>query len=161
MHGDPDSANGPSLSEQVDRRALLKLAGGGMVAAGLLAASPVFHDEVEAAFIPNNFHACVHVTNEDQYPYAMSALATIADNYDKAHALLIIDGSAVKALSSSDMVDQLKAANDKGADMAVATDALQINGIDPSTVPDFISAKNPGVIEVINAMVKGYHYYKP
>jgi intracellular sulfur oxidation DsrE/DsrF family protein len=144
----------------LDRRSLIKLAGAGVAAATLLGASPNSMNEVSAAFVPNNFRACIHITSEDGFQYAFSALQTIADQYKKASGRLIIDGAAVKSLTSDDMIASLKSANDKGAEIQAASDALAINGIDPSTLPDFIDTKNPGVIAVVDSQVKGYHYYK-
>lgn len=144
----------------VDRRGLFKVAGGGLVAAGLLAAAPLATGEIAEAFVPNNFRACIHVTREEDFQYAFSALETISEHYSKASGLLIIDGAAVKSLASDDMITSLTSAHDNGADIAAAADALEINGIDPTTLPDFIDVKNPGVIQVVDSQVKGYHYYK-
>jgi intracellular sulfur oxidation DsrE/DsrF family protein len=138
----------------------VKLAAGGAISGGLAAALPARPASVDAAFVPNNFRAVVHVTSEDGMQYAFAALETITENYDKATARLVIDGSAVKLLTTDDGLNSIKAAHDAGAEIVVANDALAINGIDPSTLPDYIDKDNPGVIAVVDSQVKGFHYYK-
>ena len=141
--------------DRVNRRMLVKTAAAGVAASGLIVAP-----SAAAAFVPNNFHALIHVTNADGMQYAFSALQTIAEHYDKATGRLIIDGSAVAMLATDDGLKSLEAADKAGADILAARDALQINGIDPDSLPDFIDAKETGIIAVIDAQIKGFHYYK-
>jgi intracellular sulfur oxidation DsrE/DsrF family protein len=155
-----DQAGGEAAQNAIDRRSLLKVTGGALAAAAIYAAAPIASNEVAEAFVPNNFHACIHITREDDFQYAFSALQTISEQYKKATGRLIVDGGAVKSLTSDDMIASLKSANDKGAEIKAASDALAINGVDPTSLPDFIDAKNPGVIAVVDAQVKGFHYYK-
>lgn len=147
--------------ERLDRRTLIKVAAGGVAATGLLAMAPEPSGAEPAALVPNNFRAAIHVTDEDSLQYAYSALETIAEHYKKADGQLIIDGSAVKVLATDDGLNNLKSAHDAGAEIVAANDALVIHGIDPKSLPDFINVDNPGVIAVIDAQVKGFHYYKP
>ena len=44
---------------------------------------------------------------------------------------------------------------------ALASDALAANGIDPTSLPDYINSENPGVIAVLESQSTGYLYYKP
>ncbi len=144
----------------LDRRALMKVAAGGLVAGGLITAAPWMAGEAEAAFVPNNFRAVVHVTRQEDFTYAFSSLDTIAQHYKKATGRFIIDGDAVKGLTDEDILGQLKSAKDAGAEIVAASDALSVNGIDPDSLPDYVDTDNPGVIAVVDAQVKGYHYYK-
>lgn len=147
--------------ERLDRRTLIRVAAGGVAATGLLAAVPEPSGAAPAALVPNNFRAAIHVTDENSLQYAYSALETIAEHYKKADGQLIIDGAAVKILATDDGLNNVKSAHDAGADIVAANDALAIYGIDPKSLPDFINVDNPGVIAVIDAQVKGFHYYKP
>ncbi len=144
----------------LDRRSMMKVAAGGLLVGGLLAVAPRGSEEAEAADVPNNFRAVVHITRQEDFPYAFSSLDTIAQHYSKAKGLFLIDGAAVKGLTDSGILDQLKSANDAGAEIAVANDALSMNGIDPSSLPDYVNSDNPGIIFAVEAQVKGYHYYK-
>ena len=146
--------------DRIDRRTLMKVATSGVAVAGLLTVAPTEANSVSAAFVPNNFRAAIHVTSEDGMQYAYSALETIANNYSKASGRLIIDGAAVKLLTTDDGLSNVKSVHDAGADVVAASDALAINGIDPSTLPDYIDTSNPGVIAVVDSQVKGFHYYK-
>jgi len=146
--------------DRFDRRTLMKVATGGVAAAGLLAVAPSAAPSVAAAFVPNNFRAAIHVTSEDGMQYAYSALETIANNYSKASGRLIIDGAAVKLLTTDVGLSNVKSAHDAGAEIVAANDALAINGIDPTTLPDYVDTSNPGVIAVVDSQVKGFHYYK-
>ena len=110
--------------------------------------------------MPNNFRAVVHITRQEDFTYAFSSLDTIAQHYKKATGRLIIDGDAVKGLTDDDILAQLKSADDAGAEIVAANDALSVNGIDPDSLPDYVNTDNPGVIAVVDAQVKGYHYYK-
>jgi len=148
-------------SERLDRRTLIKVAAGGVATTSVLAIAPEPSGAAPAALVPNNFRAAIHVTDEDSLQYAYSALETIAEHYEKADGQLILDGSAVKILATDDGLNNLKSAHDAGADIVAANDALAIHGIDPKSLPDFINVDNPGVIAVIDAQVKGFHYYKP
>ena len=85
----------------------------------------------------------------------------IAESYKKATGRLIIDGDAVNSLSDQGMLDQLKSANDADAEILAASDALEINGIDASSLPDYIDSSMPGLIAVLESETKGYHYFKP
>lgn len=143
----------------LDRRSLMKVATGGLIVGGLVATLGDTH-RAEAAFVPNNFRAAVHITRQEDLPYAFSSLDTIAQHYKKATGRLIFDGDAVKSLTDDNVLAQVKSANDAGAEIVAANDALSINGIDPSSLPDYINTDNPGVIAVVDAQVKGYHYYK-
>jgi intracellular sulfur oxidation DsrE/DsrF family protein len=72
----------------------------------------------------------------------------------------VIDGDAVKALTDDDILGQIKSANDAGAEIVAANDALSINGIDSDSLPDYIDTGNPGIIAVVDAQTKGFQYYK-
>ena len=146
--------------ESLDRRALLKAAAGGLAVGGLLVSAPWTSGDAEAAFVPNNFRAVVHITRQEDFPYAFSSLDTIAQHYKKATGRLIVDGDAVKGLTDDDTLGQIKSANDAGAEIVAASDALNINEIDPASLPDYVNSDNSGVIAVVDAQVKGYHYYK-
>ena len=151
-------SHGKLDDESLDRRSLMKVAAGGLVAGGLLATAPRFSGEVEAASVPSNFRAVVHITRLENFPYAFSSLETIAKNYKKATGRLIVDGDAVKGLTADDILGQIEAANDAGAEIYAASDALSINGIDPSSLPKFVNSGDPGVIAVVDAQIKNYHY---
>lgn len=155
-----DEAHTPntSVSVETDRRGLIRGALG--ISAGVAAFAVPLQRHADAADVPDNFRAAIHITEESSFPYALSALQTIHDDYHKASGRLIIDGDAVNGLVSTATIDALKAAHDDGADIQAASDALAINGIDPSTLPDFVSVGDPGLILVLEAQVKGYHYYK-
>ena len=144
----------------LDRRAMMKVAVGGLLVGGLLSAAPSFSHEAEAADVPNNFRAVVHITRQEDYASAFSSLDTIAQHYKKATGRLLIDGEAVKGLTDTGILDQLKSADDAGTEIVVANDALSTNGIDPDSLPDYVNSDNPGVIAAVEAQVKGYHYYK-
>jgi intracellular sulfur oxidation DsrE/DsrF family protein len=146
--------------DALDRRALMKVAAGGVAAASLIALSPLAGNTAQAAFLPNNFRAIVHVTRQEDFPYAFSSLDTIAQHYSKATGRLVIDGDAVKALTDDDILGQIKSANDAGAEIVAANDALSINGIDSDSLPDYIDTGNPGIIAVVDAQTKGFQYYK-
>jgi len=143
-----------------DRRKVLKAASGAAVVGGVALSAHNAQAALLPSAVPNNFRAVVHVTNEEGLPYAYAALETITEDYKKAKGLLVIDGSAVKILTTDEGLANLKAVKDAGADVAAANDALAINGIDPESLPDFIDVDNPGVIAVVDAQVKGFHYYK-
>jgi intracellular sulfur oxidation DsrE/DsrF family protein len=115
---------------------------------------------VAAQSVPNNFRSVVHITRQEDFVYAFSSLDTIARHYKKATGRLIVDGDAVKGLTDDDILGQLKSANDAGAEIVAASDALSINGIDPSTLPDYVNTDNPGLIAVVEAQTKGYQYVK-
>lgn len=158
MPKDDARTTDPSLLADTDRRGLLRYAIG--VSAGIAALAVPSQRNTYAADVPDNFRAAIHITEEASFPYALSALQTIHDDYHKASGRLIIDGNAVNGLASQSTLDTLKTAHDDGADIVAASDALEINGIDPSTLPDFVSVGDPGLILVLEAQVKGYHYYK-
>lgn len=150
-----------ATDERLDRRDLLKVAAGGVLVGGFLAATPLVQGDGEvAAMVPNNFRGLVHVTNEDGLQYAYSALSVIAEHYKDAKGRLVIDGSAVKILTTDDGLNNIKAIHDQGSDIVAASDALQINGIDKDSLPDYIDTDNPGIIAVIDGLTKGFQYYK-
>jgi len=152
----PDDQNEGAL----DRRAMMKVAAGGLLVGGLLSIAPRATEDAEAADVPNNFRAVVHITRQEDFTYAFSSLDTIAQHYKKATGKFLIDGEAVKGLTDSGILDQLKSAHDAGAEIVVASDALSMNGIDPDSLPDYVNSDNPGVIAAVESQVKGYHYYK-
>lgn len=153
---EPANAEFDSSETRVSRRTLVKTAAFGLTASGLAGTT----SEPAEAFVPNNFHALIHVTHPDSMPYAYSALQTIAEHYEKATGRLVIDGSAVTILTASDDLDRLEAASKAGSEIIVAHDALEINGIDSDSLPDFIQTDDTGLIAVVDAQVKGFHYYK-
>ena len=146
-------------AESLDRRSLMKVATGGLLAGVVLAAAPQFSGDTEAASVPNNFRAVVHITRLENFPYAFSSLETIAKEYKKATGRLIVDGDAVKGLNDDDILGQIQTANDAGAEIYAASDALSINGIDPSSLPKYINSGDPGVIAVVEAQSKQYYYF--
>ena len=156
-----DRNDGADEDNRLDRRTLMKVAAGSAVVGGLLVTAPGHTGAALPATVPNNFRAAVHVTDEAAMQYAYSALATISEHYSKAKGRLIIDGAAVKILTTEDGLNNVKSVHDGGADIWVANDALAINGIDPTSLPDFINTDNPGVIAVLESQSTGYLYYKP
>lgn len=143
-----------------DRRALMKIAAGGAAAGGLLFTAVGNTGAAPPAMVPKNFRAAVHVTDATTMQYAYSALETISQNYSSAKGRLIIDGAAVKILATEDGLNNVKSVHDAGADVWVANDALAINGIDPTSLPDFINSDNPGIIAVLESQSTGYMYFK-
>jgi intracellular sulfur oxidation DsrE/DsrF family protein len=139
---------------------MVKAAIAGVSSGMVLPLLPRSSDGVEAASVPNNFRAIVHITRQEDFTYAFSSLAIIAQKYKKATGRLLIDGAAVTSLTDDDVLTQLKSASDAGAEILAASDALSINNIDPSSLPDFIEAKNPGVIAIVDAQINRYHYMK-
>lgn len=144
----------------LDRRSVIRAAVGGVAVGTLLPFVPETSTGVSAASVPNNFRAIIHVTRQDDFPYAFSSLATIAQSYKKATGRLLIDGDAVKSLTDETVLAQLESANDAGAEIAAASDALSINGLDPSSLPSYVDTKDPAVIAVVDAQINRYHYLK-
>jgi intracellular sulfur oxidation DsrE/DsrF family protein len=155
-----EQSDSSTRDSRLDRRTILKVASGAAVAGGVALSAHSAQAALLPPAVPNNFRAVVHVTNEDGLQYAYAALETITEHYKKAKGRLVVDGSAVKILATDEGLANVTAAHDAGAEIAAANDALAINGIDPESLPDFIDASNPGVIAVVDAQVKGYHYYK-
>lgn len=160
-HTEQNANEAEPVDDRLDRRMLIKAAAGGVVAGGLVLAAPAAVSVAAEAQVPNNFHALIHVTNQEGMQYAFSALQTMSDHYSKAKGRLVIDGSAVGVLADKDGLASLESVSKKdGIEIFAASDALEINQIDTDSVPDFIDASNTGIIAVIDAQIKGYHYYK-
>ncbi|MCA9858783.1 MAG: hypothetical protein KC438_03635 [Thermomicrobiales bacterium] len=155
---EPDDA--AQLDSGMDRRTLIKGAAGATAALGLRTAISDRSAAAPLPFVPSDFRAVIHVTRADDLPYAFSALQTIADHYSKASGRLVLDGSAVTSLTSDQTLDALQQAHEHGAEIVAASDALEINGVDVSSLPDFVNTKETGLIAVVDAQLKGFHYYK-
>lgn len=147
----------------VTRRRTIALLGAGMAATsggGSVAAQDATPAATPA--VPEDFKVVLHAGQEQNWPYVLSNLKNLTEEWPNARIRVVADGSAVYTLQgSSDQLTDLAAAAAAGVPVDVCPNALKEHQIDPADIPAYALTNLGGVVALVQAQLEGYVYIKP
>jgi uncharacterized protein len=153
------------------RRRALQTAGAALVAAAGItehaadasAQSPSASPAVAATpAIPADFNVVLHAAEVQNWPYVLSNLRNLTQEWPQARLRVVVDGSAVTSLQgTNNLTTELAQFAGAGVELQVCPNALHEHGIDPGTIPTFAQTSLGGVVALVLAHHEGFVYVKP
>ena len=112
--------------------------------------------------IAPDFKVVLHAAEVQHWPYVLSNLRNLTQEWPQAQLRVVVDGSAVTSLQGANTLTaafaQLAGA---GVQLQVCPNALHEHGIDPGTIPTFAQTSLGGVVALVLAHQEGFVYVKP
>ena len=153
------------------RRRALQSAGAALVSAvavaehtpDAVAQSPAASPAVSGTpTIPADFKAVLHAAEVENWPYVLSNLRNLTQEWPRARLRVVVDGSAVTSLQgANNLTAELAQLAAVGVELQVCPNALHEHGIDPATIPTFAQTNLGGVVALVLAHHEGFVYVKP
>ena len=127
------------------------------------AQSPVASPAVAATpAIPADFKVVLHAAEVQNWPYVLSNLRNLTQEWPQAQLRVVVDGSAVTSLQgSNNLTTELAQLAAAGVQLQVCPNALHEHRIDPGTIPTFAQTNLGGVVALVLAQHEGFAYVKP
>ena len=161
----------PGRESAWSRRRALQSAGAAVVTAvGIVghapsaaAQSPTGSPAVVATpAIPADFKVVLHAAEVENWPYVLSNLKNLTQEWPQAQLRVVVDGSAVTSLQgANNLTTELAQLAGAGVQLQVCPNALHEHAIDPGTIPTFAQTNLGGVVALVLAQHEGFAYVKP
>src|SRR5829696_7183254 len=108
------------------------------------------------------FKVVLHAAEVENWPYVLSNLKNLTQEWPQAQLRVVVDGSAVTSLQgANNLTTELGQLAQAGVQLQVCPNALHEHGIDPGTIPTFARTNLGGVVALILAQHEGFAYVKP
>jgi intracellular sulfur oxidation DsrE/DsrF family protein len=147
------------------RRRALQSAGAALasaVAIGEHAPGAVAQAPAATPTIPPDFKVVLHAAEVQNWPYVLSNLRNLTQEWPRAQLRVVVDGSAVTSLQgTNNLTAELTQLAGAGVQLHVCPNALHEHGIDPGTIPTVAQTNLGGVVALVLAQHEGYAYVKP
>jgi intracellular sulfur oxidation DsrE/DsrF family protein len=112
--------------------------------------------------VPADFKVVLHAAEVENWPYVLSNLKNLTQEWPEAHLRVVVDGSAVTSLQGlNNLTTELEHLTGAGVQLQVCPNALHEHGIDPGTIPTFAQTSLGGVVALVLAHQEGFVYVKP
>ena len=112
--------------------------------------------------IPADFKVVLHAAEVQNWPYVLSNLRNLTQEWPRARLRVVVDGSAVTSLQgANNLTAELDKFAGAGVELQVCPNALHEHGIDPGTIPTFAQTSLGGVVALVLAQHEGFAYVKP
>lgn len=147
------------------RRRALPAIGGMAAGAGLAGPrkeAAMAQETATPSPLPPDFKVVFHVGQAQNWPFVLSNLRNVTNDWPQAQLRVVVDGSAVLVLQGQNsLTDELGAVAAKGVTVQVCPNALAEHKIDPATIPSYATTTLGGVVALVTAQREGYAYIKP
>jgi uncharacterized protein len=115
-----------------------------------------------APAIPADFKVVLHAAEIQNWPYVLSNLRNLTQEWPRAQLRVVVDGSAVTSLQgTNNLTTELTQLAGGGVQLQVCPNALHEHGIDPGSIPSFAQTGLGGVVALVLAHQEGFVYVKP
>jgi uncharacterized protein len=112
--------------------------------------------------VPPDFKVVLHAAEEQNWPYVLSNLRNLTQEWPRAHLRVVVDGTAVYTLQGeNDLTTELAKMDAAGVEVHVCPNALHEHQIDPTTIPSYAQTSLGGVVALVLAQHEGFVYVKP
>jgi intracellular sulfur oxidation DsrE/DsrF family protein len=112
--------------------------------------------------IPADFKVVLHAAEVQNWPYVLSNLKNLIQEWPRAQLRVVVDGSAVTSLQgTNNLTAELAQLAGAGVQLQVCPNALHEHGIDPGSIPSFAQTSLGGVVALVLANQEGFVYVKP
>ena len=153
------------------RRRALQSGGAAVVAAmgigqhvrGAAAQTPAGTPDTAASpTIPDDFKVVLHAAEVQHWPYVLSNVRNLTDEWPRAQLRIVVDGSAVTGLQGeNNLTTELGRLAALGVAVHVCPNALHEHQIDSATIPTYAQTSLGGVVALVLAHQEGFVYVKP
>ena len=108
------------------------------------------------------FKVVLHAAEVENWPYVLSNLKNLTQEWPQAQLRVVVDGSAVTSLQgANNLTTELAQLAGAGVQLQVCPNALHEHGIDPDTIPNYAQTNLGGVVALVLAQHEGFAYVKP
>jgi uncharacterized protein len=112
--------------------------------------------------IPADFKVVLHAAEVQNWPYVLSNLRNLTQEWPQAQLRVVVDGSAVTSLQgTNNLTTEFAQFAEAGVQLQVCPNALREHGINPATIPAFAQTSLGGVVALVVAQHEGFSYVKP
>ncbi len=112
--------------------------------------------------IPADFKVVLHAAEVENWPYVLSNLRNLTQEWPQSRLRVVVDGSAVTSLQgANNLTAELAQLAAVGVELRVCPNALHEHGIDPGTISTFAQTSLGGVVALVLAHHEGFIYVKP
>jgi intracellular sulfur oxidation DsrE/DsrF family protein len=112
--------------------------------------------------VPPDFKVVFHAAQDQHWPYILSNLKNLTQEWPQARLRVVVDGSAVYPLQGQNaLTDELATMATAGVELEVCPNALREHQIDPATIPTYARTALGGVVALVQATREGFTYIKP
>ena len=112
--------------------------------------------------VPADFKVVLHAAEFENWPYVLSTLKNLTQEWPQAQLRVVVDGSAVTSLQGvNNLTTELGQLARSGVQLQVCPNALHEHGIDSGTIPTFAQTSLGGVVALVLAHHEGFVYVKP
>ena len=112
--------------------------------------------------IPPDFKVVLHAAEVQHWPYVLSNLRNLTQEWPQAQLRVVVDGSAVTGLQGeNNLTTELGRLAALGVQVQVCPNALHEHQIDPATIPTYAQTQLGGVVALVLAHQEGFVYIKP
>jgi intracellular sulfur oxidation DsrE/DsrF family protein len=126
------------------------------------AQSPTGSPAAATPAIPPDFKVVLHAAEVENWPYVLSNLKNLTQEWPQAQLRVVVDGSAVSSLQgTNNLTTELAQLSEAGVQLQVCPNALHEHGIDQGTIPTFAETNLGGVVALVLAQHEGFAYVKP
>src|SRR5215210_5416279 len=163
-----NASGSPERDAAWSRRRALQSVGAALVtAAGIAehgqdaaAQSPTGSPAIAATpTIPADFKVVLHAAEVENWPFVLSNLRNLTQEWPEAQLRVVVDGSAVTSLQgANNLTAELGQFAGAGVELQVCPNALHEHGIDATTIPTFAQTNLGGVVALVLAQHEGFAY---
>jgi intracellular sulfur oxidation DsrE/DsrF family protein len=109
-----------------------------------------------------DFKVVLHASEEQHWPYILSNLKNLTQDWPRARLRVVSDGSSVLNLQGeNNLTNELSELIARGIELIVCPVALKEHDIDPTTIPAAADTSLGGVVALVVANQEGFVYVKP
>jgi uncharacterized protein len=160
----PDAAWSRRRALQAAGAALVTAVGIAEHAQDAAAQSPTGSPAAATPAIPADFKfkVVLHAAEVENWPYVLSNVKNLTQEWPQAQLRVVVDGSAVSSLQgTNNLTRELAQLAEVGVQLQVCPNALHEHGIDPGTIPSYAQTSLGGVVALALAQHEGFAYVKP
>jgi intracellular sulfur oxidation DsrE/DsrF family protein len=108
------------------------------------------------------FKVVLHAAEVENWPYVLSNVKNLTQEWPQAQLRVVVDGSAVSSLQgTNNLTRELAQLAEVGVQLQVCPNALHEHEIDPGTIPTVAQTSLGGVVALVLAHQEGFVYVKP
>ena len=112
--------------------------------------------------VPADFKVVLHAAEVENWPYVLSNLKNLTQEWPQAQLRVVVDGSAVTSLQgANNLTTELAQLAAIGVELQVCPNALREHRIDLDTIPTYAQTRLGGVVALVLAHQEGLVYVKP
>jgi intracellular sulfur oxidation DsrE/DsrF family protein len=112
--------------------------------------------------IPADFKVVLHAAEVENWPFVLSNLKNLTQEWPRAQLRVVVDGSAVTSLQgTNNLTTELAQLAGAGVQVQVCPNALHEHAIGPGTIPSYAQTNLGGVVALVLAQHEGFAYVKP